>query len=76
MDDVENQAADRKVNLCLLPCYEMKVKDGLVYDINTSRLIVRFWELVSILELLGLSHNFRPAINVMVNLGHESGLVL
>ena len=54
MDGGENQAADQKVNLCLLPRDEMKVKDVLVYDINTGRLIVRFWELVSILELLGL----------------------
>ena len=40
--------------MSILPCDEMKVKDGLVYDINNGRLIVRFRELVSILELLGL----------------------
>ena len=55
VDGVANQAADRKANLWLFyHCDEMKVKDGLVYDINSGRLIVRFRELVSILELLGL----------------------
>ena len=38
-DSVENIAADWEVNLCLLLCDELNVKDGLVYDINTDRLV-------------------------------------